>query len=308
MSAALTIIMFIGGFINSALSYMTFQNKELRKIGCGMYLLASSITSLLTISIFTVKFWFLVLTHMKVSMNFSVMLAGCKLIEPILKMFLYLDTWFNACVAIERAINVSQGVKFNKTKSKWIARRVLIILPICVMGSLIHEPIKRNAFEFKIERNETQGNTRENYIYCITRYSPSLENYNTSILFFHLIIPFSINLFSALYIIFGVARQRSNVQRGRTYQEHVQEQFKEHKQLLISPLVLIILASPRVVIALLPGCIDVSKNPWLYLSAYFISFIPSMLVFIIFVLPSSSYKKKFKESLASWQQRCCRRR
>jgi len=101
MSAALTIIMFIGGFINSALSYMTFQNKELRKIGCGMYLLASSITSLLTISIFTVKFWFLVLTHMKVSMNFSVMLAGCKLIEPILKMFLYLDTWFNACVAIE---------------------------------------------------------------------------------------------------------------------------------------------------------------------------------------------------------------
>jgi len=176
------------------------------------------------------------------------------------------------------------------------------------MGSLIHEPIKRNAFEFKIERNETQGNTRENYIYCITRYSPSLENYNTSILFFHLIIPFAINLFSALYIIFGVARQRSNVQRGRTYQEHVQEQFKEHKQLLISPLVLIILASPRVVIALLPGCIDVSKNPWLYLSAYFISFIPSMLVFIIFVLPSSSYKKKFKESLASWQQRCCRRR
>ncbi|CAF1172988.1 unnamed protein product [Adineta ricciae] len=312
MSAAITIIMFIVGLINGVLSFITFQNKELREIGCGIYLLASSITSLITISLFTVKFWFLVLTHMNLSMNVSVMSGGCKSIEPILKMFLYLDTWLNACVAIERAVNVSRGASFNKAKSKRIARWVIMILPLCIILSLIHEPIKREVFEFKTDdnatlaKNETLPITIENSVYCITRYSSSLENYNTVILFFHLLIPFIINLFSALYIIFGAARQRLVAQPNRTYKEHAHEQFKQHKQLLISPLILIILASPRLVIALLSACVDVSQNTYLYLSAYFISFIPSMLVFIIFVLPSSFYKEKLANTLRSWQQRFCR--
>ncbi|CAF1456455.1 unnamed protein product, partial [Adineta steineri] len=56
INAATTMIMFVGGLINSLLSILTFQNKDLRQVGCGIYLLASSITSFLTISMFTVKF------------------------------------------------------------------------------------------------------------------------------------------------------------------------------------------------------------------------------------------------------------
>lgn len=145
--------------------------------------------------------------------------------------------------------------------------------------------------------------TRNSYAYCITRYSTSLEKYNTAILFFHLPIHFNINLLSALYIIFGAARQRSVSQSNRSYMEHVREQFNEHKQLVISSLVLVILSSPRIIIVLLPACDNVSEKIWLYLFAYFISFIPSMLVFIIFVLPSSLYKKKFKETVKPLQQR-----
>ncbi|CAF1400592.1 unnamed protein product [Adineta steineri] len=48
---ALTMIMFVGGLINSILSLITFQNKDLRQVGSGIYLLASSITSFFTISI-----------------------------------------------------------------------------------------------------------------------------------------------------------------------------------------------------------------------------------------------------------------
>jgi len=311
VSAAVTIIMFIGGLINGVLSGITFQNKELRNVGCGIYLLASSVTSLLTISIFTVKFWFLALTHMTPTMDVSAVSGGCKSIEPLLKIFLYLDTWLNACVAIERAINVSKGVSFNKAKSRYIARWLLVILPVFVIGSLIHEPIQREAFEFEtdanatLDKNGTSANTRDNYVYCIARYSPALQNYNTVVLFFHLLGPFAINLFSAFYIIFGVARQRAIAQPIRSYKAHVHEQFYEHKHLLISPLVLAILASPRLVIAVLSPCIDVSQNPWLYLSAYFISFIPSMVIFIIFVLPSSLYMNKFKDTIRSWKQRLC---
>jgi hypothetical protein len=36
-----------------------------------------------------------------------------------------------------------------------------------------------------------------------------------------------------------------------------------------------------------------SREPWLYLCGYFLSFIPSMLTFIIYILPSKKYKDKF---------------
>ncbi|UJR12363.1 hypothetical protein I4U23_016540 [Adineta vaga] len=56
ISAALTMIMLVVGVLSSICSILTFQNEILRKVGCGVYLLASSITSLLTIIMFTIKF------------------------------------------------------------------------------------------------------------------------------------------------------------------------------------------------------------------------------------------------------------
>ncbi|CAF3936588.1 unnamed protein product [Adineta steineri] len=120
ISAGITIIMFIAGLINSVLSFITFQHKDSQKVGCGMYLLTSSITSLLTISMLIIKFWFVVLTYINVSTNLSVLRGGCASIEPILKLFLYLDGWLNACVAVERAVLIFKGVKFNKKRKLYM--------------------------------------------------------------------------------------------------------------------------------------------------------------------------------------------
>ncbi|CAF3485788.1 unnamed protein product [Adineta steineri] len=109
LSAGLTIIMFVAGLINSILSFITFKSKDSQQVGCGMYLLVSSITSFLAISMFIIKFWFVVLTHINVSTSLSVLRGGCASIEPILKLFLYLDGWLNACVAIERAALIFKG-------------------------------------------------------------------------------------------------------------------------------------------------------------------------------------------------------
>jgi hypothetical protein len=324
MSAALTVIMFAGGLINSIFSLLTFQSIELRKVGCGMYLLSSSITSLLTISMMIVKFWFVVLIQSNLSVNLSVFRHGCMLIEPLLKVFIYLDTWLNACVAVERAVHVSKGVKFNKKRSKRIASWIIIILPLFVVTSIIHEPIHRNVLEYTTEKykpiqyehltnestdsdetqkNETEKYETENHVLCVTTYSRSVQDYNTAILFFHLVVPFIANLFSALYIIFGTARQRSVTRTRQTYTAHVLEQLSEHKQLVISPVILLILSMPRLVISLVSGCVHASNNPWLYLCGYLISFTPSMLIFVVFVFPSELYMKTFKESLRKWRRR-----
>ena len=309
MSAALTVIMLVAGLINSIFAIVTFQNKELRKVGCGMYLLASSITSLLTIFMFTVKFWFFVLAQInETSISLSVHRGGCVAIEPLLKLFFYWDAWLNACVAVERASLVSKGIKFDKKKSKLIARWIIIILPFCIMATITHEPLHRKLFEYNTvnENSEEYGsekNQTERRVWCLTRYSPSVQNYNTGILFFHLLGPFIINLLSTLFIIFGAARQRSAVRNNQSYREHLREQLHEHKQLIISPIILLLLSLPRLIISLLSGCMNTSRNPWLFLSAYFISFTPSILVFMVFVVPSKLYRKNFKESITFWRRR-----
>ncbi|CAF3915055.1 unnamed protein product [Adineta steineri] len=301
ISVALTIIMFLLGLINSILSFLTFQNENLRKFGCGIYLLASSITSLLTISMFTINFWFILITQM----NSSFHRGGCKSIESLLKLFLYFDTWLNACVAIERAINVYQGINFNKEKSKRLARWIIFILPFCITATIIHEPLHSDVFEYPVKENYYDTKIIEVHRWCVINYSRVVQDYNTAVLFIHLIGPFIANLFSALFIIFGTARQRSLAQTNQNYITHIRAQFREHKQLVISPAILLILSMPRLIISLLPGCVKVSDKPWLYLFAYFISFTPSILVFIVFVVPSELYLKTLKESLRNWQRRIC---
>ena len=286
-------VMFVAGLISSALSFLTFSNRETRQVGAGIYLLASSITSFLTICMFAIKFWFFVLTQTDASVSRSVLRGGCLIIEPALKLFSYVDSWGNACVALERAIAVSRGVRFDKSRSKRIARVSLLTLPCVIMGSIIHEPLHRELFD-----DRATG-----LIWCITRYPSSAQDYNTFILFFHFLGPFAANLFSALFIIFGTVRQRSMTQVGQSYTEQFLRQLREHKQLLIGPAVLVILSLPRLIISLLSGCVDVSRHPWLYLSGYFISFIPSVLVFVVFVLPSGLYKRQFRESAKRWRKR-----
>jgi len=65
---------------------------------------------------------------------------------------LYFDGWLNACVAIERTVNVSKGVKFDKKMSRRMARRMIFILLTLILGSLIHEPIQHDLFTHTIPK------------------------------------------------------------------------------------------------------------------------------------------------------------
>ena len=307
-TAGITMLMFVIGLVNRICSLTTFQNKELRKVGCVLYLFASSITSLLTISMFTIKYWFVILLGMNSTISLSFVRVDCVLISPLLKLCLYIDGWLNACVAIERTVNVFKGVTFDKKLSKRIARWVILILPILILMNLIHEPLHHQLIEYTNQKykftnqnlslSEDAEYEIEYNIMCVTRYFDSVQIYNTISLFVHLVVPFVVNVCSALLIIVGTARQRSAARKKQRFKEHLIEQMTEHKQLLISSLILFLLALPRLIISLLSECVDPFRNPWLYLSGYFISFTPSMIIFIVYVLPSKLYTKTFKESIS----------
>jgi hypothetical protein len=283
ITAALTILMFVLGCINGLLSIITFRRKSLHDVGCGIYLLATSIISLLIVCVFTIKYWQLVVFQMNVISDHSFIYVNCLLTDILLRSLVSSGDWLNACVAVERAFIAMKGVSFNKSKSKYIAKYVISILLLLIFVSYIHDPISRELF----------NDEEEERTWCIVKYSSKLKIFDRFINLFHFLIPFIINCLSALIIIIEVFRRRSKIQKKSTNQTILYVEIRRHKHLLISPCVLIILSLPRLIISLMSGCMESARNPWLFVISYYISFVPPLLIFVVFVLPSKIYKDQF---------------
>ncbi len=286
---ALTIIILIVGWISNICSYLTFRSKETRIIGCGFYLFALSITSLATISVLTIKFWFLTAAQMGSISNGLFLTIQCRSINFILRVLLSAGDWLNACVATERMMNISRGVNFNKTKSIRAAKWMIGVVYLFTICTHLHDPIYRHLIDDEEEKRS----------WCVTKYPSHIQIYDWIVNIFHFSLPFTINCISGIIIIITATRTRSNAQKKQSYRTIFRQQLSFHKHLLISPLILVCLAIPRLIISFLSGCMKSTRDSWFYSIGYFISFISPMLTFVIFVLPSKMYQKEFNESIKS---------
>ncbi len=88
----------------------------------------------------------------------------------------------------------------------------------------------------------------------------------------------------------------------QNYRKVLFEKLLQHKHLLITPFLLIILAIPRLIISFASGCMQTADDAWLFLVGYFISFIPPILIFFIFVVPSQTYKEEFCNTFKRYQR------
>jgi hypothetical protein len=285
ISIGIMTIIFILGFVNGLLSFITFRRKKSREVGTGYYLLFSSIISIFIIIVLLFKFCELILSQMSLITNRSFLNINCILVDVCLRILLALSEWLNACVATERMINVIKGTGFDKKQSRKISKWIILIVFIFLILTHIHDPIHRKLID-DIDIDEKR-------IWCFIKYSSSINIYNSFLTLFNFLIPFSINIISSIWIILSRTRTRGIIQTDRTFQQHLYHQIKEHRHILIAPFVLILLNLPRLIISFVNGCMKSSREPWLYLCGYFLSFIPSILTFIIFILPSKKYKDEF---------------
>ncbi|UJR11418.1 hypothetical protein I4U23_015598 [Adineta vaga] len=244
LSMFFTMILFVIGLVNSILSLITFSRRDTRVVGCGIYLLMLSITSLITITVLMMKFWFVLLSQMNLETNRAVLRFGCLSIEPLLKFCSWMNNWLNACVSIERAINTSKGISFNKTHSIKAARCIVIVLVLLLIGSNIYECFSRDLFD----------DTEEDRVWCVTLYSSNLYIYTTAISFLHVLGPFFINIFSSLFIIYTIVRRKAAARKYKGRRQHLREQVYQHKPLLIGPLLLVIFTLPFIIISSLFRC------------------------------------------------------
>ncbi|CAF1548192.1 unnamed protein product, partial [Adineta steineri] len=300
LSIILTMIITIIGLINSILSFMTFNNKEIYQIGCGIYLLTISIITLFTIILFALKFWILLIAQMMYITNDSFLKIQCISIDFLLRIGINMDRWLSACVAIERVISVIKGTSFDKNKSKKMAKFIILILFILNISTNIHDPIHRHL----IKDNDNENDKR---IWCIITYSSPFRIYNKIMNLCHFFVPFIINLISGPLIILVTARQRKIIRIQESYRKILKKQIQEHKHLLISSISLILLAMPHLIIYFVSNCMSSINHPWPFLIGYFISFIPSILTFPVFITPSTSYKQHFLKTYERYKRTIRRR-
>ena len=180
-SFALTIIFLVMGLLDGIVCLITFKNKSVRVVGCGLYLLSSSMTTLLTTIMFELKFLILGFAQMTIISNRSFLQIQCVSLDFILRVCLSMDQWLNACVAMERTMTTIKGTSFDRKKSRQAARRVILILFIVVVGSCIHDPINRHLLD---EKNDDDDDDVKR-TWCIVRYTSNLEFYNRFMYTFH---------------------------------------------------------------------------------------------------------------------------
>ncbi|CAF1594144.1 unnamed protein product [Adineta ricciae] len=250
MSVGIVTVMFLMGFIGGLLLIATFRENNTRTTGCGLYLFASGWTSIFIVCVLVMKFSQLLLLQLKSYDNLFILRFNCILLDALIKILLAINDWLDGCVSIERVITVKQGIKFDKKKSKRMAKWMILFVTLLSIFTHLHDPLHRQLIE-DIDIDEER-------IWCITQYSPSTSIYNSFITLFHFLAPFTINFFSTIIIIIAIARNRSVAQQRLTYVEHLKLQFNEHKHHFIASFTLVFLGLPRLVISFISGCM---KSP-----------------------------------------------
>ena len=283
ISIVVTTLMFLLGLINGIFSIITFRTKTACQVGVGYYLLTTSILSIIITCILMMKLFFLLLFQTGLINNHLVLISQCTMIDFLLRFLLSASDWLSACVAIERVLNISQGIHFNKTKSKQVAKWLITIILLVTVGTHIHDPIHRQLIDDREEQR----------IWCVPKYSSVFKVYDAIFNVIHFSVPFAINCISAMIVILTTARTRSNAQKKISYRLHLRQQFHQHKHLLVSALILISLGVSRLIFSFLSGCMKSARESWFYLIGYFISFTPPISTFIVFILPSDAYKQEF---------------
>jgi len=276
----------IGGLVNGYLTLITFKTKVIRNVGCGIYLLASSINTLVTTIIVGLKFWILILAQSNFITNKIFLLIQCYSIDFLVRCCLNIDQWLAACVAIERAMTTIKGTSFNKKKSQTTAKFMLIIIVLCVIGTNIHDCFSRRLINEENYEDETR-------LWCIVSYSTHVRIYNSVMNIFHFLTPFICHLLATIILLTKKSHFHSLTRASISYRTIFLRNIREHRHLLLAPFVLILLALPRLIISFSSKCIKSGSDSWLFLFGYTISLIPPMITFIIFILPSKFYRRQF---------------
>ncbi|CAF1613955.1 unnamed protein product [Didymodactylos carnosus] len=135
---------------------------------------------------------------------------------------------------------------------------------------------------------------------CVTVYTNSLISvYNRVNVLVHYFIPFISQVISDTILIIQTAHSRQRTTGGQqTFIDLFKKQFKIQREHYVTPIIIVLSSVPQAILSFTYACTEL-KQTWqryILLSTYFLSYVPQILGFILYVLPSSAYKTEFQQT------------
>ncbi len=278
--ATLALLIFIIGLFNNFCSFVTFKRPIPRKVGVGNYLFI--VTCLNQMILFC-----LLLKFIQITFEFSEIIS-CKIIPYCLSTFTRLTYWLTSWVSIDRFLLTLFPTSLHlKTPRRAIG--IIIVTSIVLLGMHIHEIIYYTIIE----------HAPTGLPICLTNFdSIRISTYNRISTLIHYLCPFILQVICITLQIVLAARSRDKAgQKKMIFHQMLKKQFKDQKELYITPMIIILAALPQTILTFSLACTQLID--WLrhtLLSTYLISFAPQVLGFIFYVLPSTVYTDEFYQT------------
>jgi hypothetical protein len=280
--------LFMLGFFNNLCSFVTFKRSSPRKLGTGNYLVIITCLSQMGLLCLLLKF---------ILIAFGVAeLYSCRTISYLLSVFSRSTYWLTTCVSIDRLLLLLYPTSIS-LKSPRLAVSISIGTFIVLLGLHIHELIYYTVI---------QHVSTESWM-CVTNFDTiTISIYNRTSTSIHYLVPFVIQVISVTFLIVLVARSRTKAAGHKIrFRQMLIKHFHSQKELYVTPIIIILSALPQLILTFSFACSSFSH--WQHhtlLTTYLLSYAPQILSFILFVLPSTSYKEEFSRTIVA---KCCKR-
>jgi len=281
----------IFGLFSNYCSMIVFVHPNIQAYGFGKYFVALTICNQIGIIMFLCRFIYLVVSQIILIENHLFLLTSCAIFDSIVQYPFSVSNWLMTCIACERLMMVIKGFNFNKWESVRVSKVVKRCLFLLLLLTFIPQIFNRQLI------NNPQIEKR---LLCVIQFRYTwLRIYEIIINFFRDIIPFIINIISAILLLKFFSRKKLRA-RKRIYTESelplfFSQQFYRHKHLIISPLIMVILKLPMIVVLMILKCFPTEKQMYVALICYILTLLPATVTFFIFIHPSTTYYKIFIE-------------
>lgn len=219
---------------------------------------------------------------------------SCKSLSYLLSVFTRLTYWLTSFVTIERLCMVTFPTS-TVLKNPRLALEASAFAVVMVSGMHLHEVQHYTIID---DLSYTSANINlgvANYV------QPVVSAFNRVNVLLHYAILFLAQMFSITIMILQTAfsRARTNSNRHETVADLFRKQLRTQKELYVTPMIIVLSSLPQIILSFSYACTEL-KHSWqryTLLTAYFLSYLPQILGFLLYVLPSTSFSEEFRQTI-----------
>jgi hypothetical protein len=284
---------------------VTFNRAKPLLVGVGHYLRTVSIINQLALLILMLKLIHIVLSIRGYIVHEMINTILCKVLSYLLSCTSRMTYWILGMVTIER-VYVTWYLKGAWLKSPRTAKWIIAIIIIGIITFNIHEILYYQSIE------DPKSIDVNNSTLCVTSYPSAVAIYNQINIILNYILPLLINFLSTIILIILTTRKRATATKKNKDHLHADAKTKStfrtyadllivHKELILAPSITMLpqlFSLPQFILSFTLACqeFNISWQRYLLITSYFLTYLPQVLLYVLYISPSTFYKNEFHDT------------